>query len=73
MNFQADKIELAKMLLATNDPEIIHSIKQIFKKEGSTDFWDQLTLEQQTEINQAILEIENGEFVDFDLFMAKHR
>ena len=73
MNFQADKIELAKMLLATNDPEIIHSIKQIFKKEGSTDFWDRLTLEQQTEINQAILEIENGEFVDFDLFMAKHR
>jgi len=42
MNLQADKIELAKMLLATNDPEIIQSIKQIFKKEGSTDFWDKL-------------------------------
>lgn len=61
------------MLLNTNDPKIIQSIKRIFKKEGSTDFWNELTTEQQAEINQGVSEIENGDVVDVDSFMAKHR
>jgi|TARA_R110002072_G_scaffold301171_2_gene480399 predicted transcriptional regulator len=73
MNIQAEKIELAKMLLNTNNPKIIQSIKQIFKKEKSIDFWDELTTEQQAEINQGISDIENGKVIDYDLFMAKHR
>ena len=73
MNIQSEKIELAKMLLNTNDPKIIRSIKQIFKKERSTDIWDELSKEQQAEINQGIFEIENGDIVDYDSFMAKHR
>ena len=73
MNIQAEKIELAKMLLNTNNPKIIQSIKQIFKKEKSIDFWDELTTEQQAEINQGISDIENGKVVDYDSFMAKHR
>ena len=32
MNLQAEKIELVKMLLDTENPEIIESIKNIFKK-----------------------------------------
>jgi len=73
MNIQTEKIELVKMLLNTNDPKIIQSIKQIFKNQGAADFWDELTTEQQAEINQGISEIENGDLVDFDSFMAKHR
>ena len=73
MNIQAEKIELAKMLLNTNNPKIIQSIKQIFKKEKSIDFWDELTTEQQAEINQGISDIENGKVIDYDSFMAKHR
>ena len=61
------------MLLNTNNPKIIQSIKQIFKKEKSIDFWDELTTEQQAEINQGISDIENGKVIDYDLFMAKHR
>ena len=33
MNIQAEKIALAKMLLETDNPKIIESIKEIFKKE----------------------------------------
>ncbi|MEQ5791719.1 hypothetical protein J4E06_11690 [Muricauda sp. NFXS6] len=73
MNIQTEKIELVKMLLNTNDPKIIQSIKQIFKNQGAADFWDELTTEQQAEINQGISEIENGDVVDFDSFMVKHR
>jgi hypothetical protein len=32
MNIQAEKIELAKLLLSTYNPKIMQSIKQIFKK-----------------------------------------
>jgi hypothetical protein len=73
MNIQAEKIELVKMLLDTENPKIIESIKKIFKKEKSSDFWDELSIEQRKEIEKASLEIKNGEVTDFDSFMKKHR
>lgn len=73
MNIQAEKIELAKLLLSTNDPKIIQSIKQIFKKEKSTDFWDDLSSEQQAEIIQGITEIQEGKVTDYNSFMVNHR
>ena len=53
MDIQTEKIELAKLLLNTNDPEIIQSIKKILKKETSPDFWDELNAEQKQEIKDA--------------------
>ncbi|HET8885939.1 MAG TPA: hypothetical protein VFM70_06250 [Salinimicrobium sp.] len=73
MNIQAEKIELAKLLLSTDNPRIIQSIKQIFKKEKSVDFWDELTPDQQKEIQDASSEIEQGKATDYDTFMSKHR
>ena len=73
MNIQAEKIELVKMLLDTENPRIIESIKKIFKKEKTSDFWDNLSIEQRNEIERASLEIENGEVTDYDTFMQKHR
>ena len=57
MNIQAEKIELAKMLLDTQNPKIIESIKNIFKNEKTEDFWAELSLEQRTEIEKASIEI----------------
>ena len=57
MNIQAEKIVLTKMLLETENPKIIESIKEIFKKEQSPDFWDSLSVEQREEIEKASLEI----------------
>lgn len=73
MNIQAEKIELVKMLLDTEDPRIIESIKKILKRAKTTDFWDDLSIEQRKEIEKASLEIENGEVTDYDSFMQKHR
>ncbi|MFC4632405.1 hypothetical protein ACFO3O_00685 [Dokdonia ponticola] len=73
MNIQAEKIELAKLLLSTNNPEIIQSIRQIFKKEKATDFWDDLSSEQQAEIVQGITEIQEGKVTDYNSFMVNHR
>ena len=72
MDIQAEKIELVKMLLDTENPKIIESIKKIFKKEAA-DFQDDLSIEQRKEIEKASLEIKNGEVTDYDTFMQKHR
>jgi len=73
MDIQAEKIKLVKMLLDTENPKIIESIKKIFKKEKTSDFWDDLSIEQRKEIEKASLEIKNGEVMDYDTFMQKHR
>lgn len=73
MNIQAEKIELIKMLLDTENPKIIESIKKIFKKESTSDFWDDLSIEERREIEKASLEIKNEEVTDYDTFMQKHR
>ena len=73
MNIQAEKIELAKLLLHTNSPSIIQSIKDVFKKANTSDFWDTLSFEQKQEIEKASYQIENGETMDYEEFMSKHR
>lgn len=73
MNIQAEKKELVKMLLDTENPKIIESIKKIFKKEKTTDFWDDLSIEQRKEIEKASREIENGEVTDYESFLQKNR
>ncbi|KAA3650980.1 MAG: hypothetical protein DWP98_03505 [Bacteroidetes bacterium] len=73
MNIQAEKIELVKMLLDTENPRIIESIKNIFKREKTADFWDDLTMQQKQEIEKASIEIENQEVTDYETFIQKHR
>ena len=73
MDIQAEKIALAKMLLETQNPKIIASIKKIFSKEKMHDFWDNLSAEQKQEIENASLEIANEEVIEYDLFMQKYR
>ncbi len=72
MNIQTEKIHLAKLLLETENPKIIESIKNIFRKDKTADFWDNLSLEQKEEIDTASLEIKKGEVTDYDSFMEKH-
>ena len=73
MDIQAEKIQLAKLLLETENPDIIKSIRNIFKNSTTADFWDELSQEQKNEIERASIEIEHGEITDYDSFMQKHR
>ena len=73
MNIQAEKLQLMKLILETENPQIIESIKKLFAKEHQADFWGSLTAVQKLEIEQGIAEIEKGDTVDYDAVMAKHR
>lgn len=73
MNIQAEKLEIMKMILETDNPSILESIKGLFKKSTTTDFWEALPQNQKDDILKGIDEIENGEIVDYEDFMKKHR
>jgi hypothetical protein len=73
MNIQAEKIEIMKMILETNNPKVIKSVKNILRKSKETDFWETISQEQKDDILQGIKEIENEEVEDYEEFMKKHR
>ncbi len=73
MNIQAEKLEIVRMILDTENPQIISSIKQLFSNSEENDFWHSLSELQQREIIEGIKEIENNEVVDYDIFIKKHR
>ncbi|MFV5691067.1 hypothetical protein [Flavobacterium sp. LT1R49] len=63
MDIQSEKLELIKLLLETNDKDIIESIKNIFKSEKK-DVWKELSPEEQEEIDLGIQEANRGDQVD---------
>jgi len=73
MNIQTEKIELMKLILETENPKILESIKTLFTKESTSDFWNSLSEEQREEIDLGISEIEKGETVDYESMMRNHR
>ena len=73
MNLQAAKIEIIKMVLETDNPGILETIRRIFRKEESPDFWLSLPQEEKDEILKGLQEIELGELVDYEELLKKHR
>ena len=73
MHIQAEKLELLKLILRTDNQEILASVKQIFEKHEKVDFWKSLTKEQQEEIEDGVKKIENNQTIDYDLFITKFK
>ena len=73
MNIQSEKLEIMKLILETDNPSILESIKKLFKKNPPNDFWDTLSQDQKDDILKGIDEIESGETLDYEDFMKKHR
>ncbi len=73
MNIQAEKIEIIKLILETDNQSILESIKELFNRTKTVNFWATLPQDQKDDIMQGIIEIENDEIVDYKDFMEKHR
>ena len=73
MNIQAEKLELVRLILDTNNPNILNSIRGLFTKSKSADFWNILSEEQKNEIQEGVKEIERDEIVDYNDFIKKYR
>ncbi len=72
MDIQLEKLELMKLLLETDNPSILKSIKKIFQKEQK-DWWDDLSQSVKDDIEESERQIERGEYSTFDDVMLKLR
>ncbi len=70
MNIQTSKIELVKMILNIENDKFIEKITEFIQKE-KVDFWNELSLSEQKEIEKGIKELNNGKRVEFNDFLKK--
>jgi len=70
MDIRTTKLELLKTILETENTDFIQKIADFVKTE-KIDFWDELTLTEQSEIKQGIEELDNGKRVSYESFLKK--
>jgi len=70
MDIQSSKIELAKLILSLENPEIIEKIRNLLKKESKQKRVT-LTDYEKKEIEMAIKMLDSGERISFDDFLKK--
>jgi len=73
MNIYAEKLEIMKLVLETNNTEILNAVKSLFRKQSPPDFWDTLTNSQKSEILEGIKQVEECNYVDYEEFIKKYR
>lgn len=71
MNILAKKLSIIEWLLKLQDETILNKISLLQKY--SVDKWDELTSEQQAEIDEAIAQLERGEGIPHEKVMANAR
>lgn len=70
MDIQSSKIELVKIILNIENDKFIEKITEFIQKE-KIDFWDELSVSEQEEIEKGITELNNGKRVKFNEFLKK--
>ncbi len=65
MNIQTSKIELAKIVLDIDNPDLIQEIVDFIQSK------ENLSEEQKTKINEAIYSLENNEGIQHDVVMEE--
>ncbi len=73
MDIQAEKLELVRLILDTDNPGILTSIKRIFSDSTKEDFWDSLPQYQKNEIIAGVEEVDNGDTIGYDKLIKRHR
>ncbi|SIT96583.1 hypothetical protein SAMN05660493_01271 [Epilithonimonas bovis DSM 19482] len=61
MNIEATKLELMNLLLNTQKESVLEKIKDIFRQEGSQDWWEELSKEEHQDIEVGLKDAENGQ------------
>lgn len=70
MDIKSTKIELAKLILTIDDPDLIQKVHQLITHQ-TEDFWNTLTEEEQNEIKVGIAQLDRGEKTSFEEYLSK--
>lgn len=72
MNIEAEKISLTKLLLETQDVNILHEVRAILNKDNKkTDFWDELSPLEKEEIRIGLKQLDAGEGIPYEEVLKK--
>lgn len=72
MNIEAEKLELMRLLIDTQDEELINDLKSVFQQREH-DFWDELPESVKESIEISLKQIENGELIDHETVIKNVR
>ncbi len=70
MDIRTSKIDLVKMILNIENDKFIEKITEFVQKE-KVDFWNELSLSEQKEIEKGIKQLNKGKRVEFNDFLKK--
>jgi hypothetical protein len=70
MDTKTLKIELTRLILETENPELLNRVFNDLKKER-TDFWQDLSDDQKAEVEISRKQIKNGETEDWDSIIKR--
>ena len=70
MDLQTSKIELAKLILNIESVEFVEKLRAFVIGEKN-DFWDELSLSEQKEIEKGINDLDNRDRVLFDDYLKR--
>ena len=68
MNIEATKLELMHLLLQTEKESLLAKIKAVFDEE-KTDWWVEMSVEEQEEINIGLNQADKGDYIENDTIM----
>lgn len=72
MDIQAEKLRLIQWLAGLNDARTITEFITL-KKSKEADWWDQISAEERTEIEEGLSQADKGEVIPHNEVMAKYR
>lgn len=72
MDIQAEKLELIRWLANINEPSIIKRFIALKNKQQS-DWWDHISMDEKSEIEEGLAQADNGDVVSHDEVMAKYQ
>ena len=70
MNIQAQKIELAKMILSIENKSVLQQIKEVLTA-SKTDWWDELSDQEKASIDEGIALADKGKLIHHEQVMKK--
>lgn len=70
MDIQTTKLELLKTIMEIESQEVIEKVAAFVKREQK-DFWDELSVAQQMDIQKGIADLDAGRRVSYEDFLKK--
>ena len=71
MDIQAEKLNLIKWLTEVEEPSVIEQVIAL-KNEQQPDWWDEISKDERTEIEEGLAQADKGEVFSHEEVMAKY-